>query len=112
MAARELLLRPSGPDGTGVVVLCERDPITGADHRETIVPAPIDAVLVVDFVFAFRPEYDEFWDYRIWLDVPAEMSVTVEPFVTAIGKALSKHAYFTKPDTGPPKKSTSARLNQ
>jgi uridine kinase len=29
------------------------------------------AVLVVDSVFAFRPEYNEFWEYRIWLEVDA-----------------------------------------
>ena len=22
-----------------------------------------------------RPEYDEYWDFRIWLDVPAEVSL-------------------------------------
>jgi uridine kinase len=32
-------------------------------------------VLIVDSVFAFRPEYNEFWDYRIWLEVGAGESL-------------------------------------
>jgi uridine kinase len=68
-SARELLLRPAGPDGSGKVVLCAHDPLTGEDHRDKTVLAPADAVLIVDSAFAFRPEYNEFWDYRIWLDV-------------------------------------------
>ena len=74
-SALELLLRPAGPDGSGVVVLCAHDPLTGVDHRATTVTAPTDAVLIVDSVFAFRPEYDEFWDLRIWLDVSPELSL-------------------------------------
>lgn len=74
-AARELLLAPAGPDGDGVVVLCARDPLTGVDHRGVTVTAPPDAVLVVDSVFAFRPEYDEFWDVRIWLEVDAGLAL-------------------------------------
>jgi uridine kinase len=56
-------------------VLCAHDPLTGEDHRDTIVRAPADAVLIVDTVFAFRPEYNSFWDYRIWLEVPAGLSL-------------------------------------
>ncbi|KUJ70639.1 hypothetical protein ACZ90_01650 [Streptomyces albus subsp. albus] len=29
----------------------------------------------VDGVFAFRPEIDAYWDFRIWLEVDAELSV-------------------------------------
>jgi uridine kinase len=36
---------------------------------------PPGTVLVVDSVFAFRPEYNEFWDYRIWLEVSPEMAL-------------------------------------
>ena len=32
--ARDLLLRPAGPSGSGVVVLCGYDPLTGEDHRD------------------------------------------------------------------------------
>lgn len=68
-SARDLLLAPAGPAGSGTVVLCAHDPLTGMDHRGQTVTAPVDAVTIVDTVFAFRPEYDEFWEYRIWLDV-------------------------------------------
>ena len=40
-----------------------------------VIRAALDAVLVVDGVFAFRPEIDDYWDFRIWLDVDAETSV-------------------------------------
>jgi uridine kinase len=73
-AIRDLLLDPAGPDGSGRVVLCAHDPLTGEDHRGTTVNAPPYAVLVVDTVFAFRPEYDDRWDYRVWLDVDPEVS--------------------------------------
>jgi len=44
---------------------CARDPLTGDDHRNTVVLAPDDAVLIVDSVFAMRHEYNDMWDYRI-----------------------------------------------
>lgn len=40
-----------------------------------LTPAPPDAVLIVDGVYAFRPEINHFWDLRIWLEVDAETSV-------------------------------------
>jgi uridine kinase len=74
-SAREPLLRPAGPGGSGDVVLCAHDPLTGEDHRDKSVVAPVDAVLIVDSAFAFRREYNEFWEYRIWLDVGADMAL-------------------------------------
>ena len=69
-SARDLLLLPAGPDGSGDVVLCAHDPLTGEDHRHVTVRADESAVLIVDSVFAMRPEYDEHWELRVWLDVP------------------------------------------
>jgi uridine kinase len=74
-SARDLLLAPAGPDGSGELVLCAHDPLTGEDHRGTTITAPQDAVLIVDSVFAFRPEYNEFWDYRIWLEVAPDLAL-------------------------------------
>jgi len=74
-SATELLLGPAGPAGSGQVVLCAHDPLTGEDHRDKAVSAPADAVLIVDSVFAFRPQYNHFWDFRIWLDVDAEAAL-------------------------------------
>jgi len=70
-SARDLLLEPAGPAGSGLVALCGHDPLTGADHRDKRISAPAGAILVVDSVFAFRPEYNDCWEYRIWLDVDA-----------------------------------------
>ena len=75
MSARELLLTPAGVIGSGSVVLCAHDPLTSKDHRDVVVDAPVDSVLIVDSVFAMRPEYIEFWDFTIWLDVNADVSL-------------------------------------
>jgi uridine kinase len=74
-SAVDLLLAPAGPGGSGVLVLCAHDPLTGEDHRDETVATPAGTVLVVDSVFAFRPEYNGFWDYRIWLDVDAGLAL-------------------------------------
>ena len=57
------------------MVLCAHDPLTGADHRGAVVAAAANAVLIVDSVFAFRPEYNDYWDYRIWLEVDAGLAL-------------------------------------
>ena len=74
-AMRRLLLEPAGPTGSGDVVLCSIDPITQVDHTADVTHAPTDAVLVVDGVFAFRPEIDDCWDLRVWLDVSRELAI-------------------------------------
>lgn len=74
-SARSLLLEPAGPNGSGTVALCGHDPLTGVDHRNVTIQAPTDAVLIVDSVFAVRPEYDEYWDLRVWVDVSPELSL-------------------------------------
>jgi uridine kinase len=55
-AVIELLLEPGGPDGSGECVLCSIDPLTQVDHTSVITRAAANAVLVVDGVFASRPE--------------------------------------------------------
>jgi len=74
-SARDLLLHPAGPGGSGEVVLCGHDPLTGEDHRDKTVAAPVDAILIVDSVFAFRPEYNDCWEYRIWLEVDPSVAL-------------------------------------
>ena len=74
-SARDLLLRPAGPAGSGVVVLCGHDPLTGEDHRDKRISAPAGAILIVDSVFAFRPEYNDCWEYRIWLEVDRQIAL-------------------------------------
>lgn len=74
-SARDLLLRPAGPSGSGRVVLCGHDPLTGEDHRDKQISAPAGAILIVDSVFAFRPEYNDCWEYRIWLEVGPQIAL-------------------------------------
>jgi biotin carboxylase/uridine kinase len=74
-AAAAMLLEPAGPDGTGRCALCCIDPLTQIDHSTTLTTAEADAVLIVDGVFAFRPEINGYWDFRIWLDVEPETAV-------------------------------------
>jgi uridine kinase len=74
-SARDLLLGPAGPSGSGEVALCGHDPLTGEDHRDTKISAPPRAVLIVDSVFAFRPEYNDCWEYRIWLEADPQTAL-------------------------------------
>jgi uridine kinase len=51
------------------------DPLTGADHRKDKISARQDAILIVDSVFAFRPEYNDCWEYRIWLEADSQTAL-------------------------------------
>lgn len=94
-SARRLLLEPAGPLGSGTVALCGHDPLTGIDHRNVTVNAPHDGVLIVDSVFAMRPEYDEHWEFRIWLDVPAGLSLErgIDRDAESEGRAEAEHLH-------------------
>jgi uridine kinase len=50
---------------------------------------PDNGVLVVDGVFAYRPEINAYWDLRIWVEITAELSVRrgVERDAEAAGSA-------------------------
>lgn len=74
-ATRRLLLDPAAPDGSGRLALCSIDPLTQEDHSQTRVDLPIDGVLIVDGVFALRPELAGCWDLRIWVQVDPEVSL-------------------------------------
>ncbi|MFI9235298.1 uridine kinase [Streptomyces sp. NPDC053079] len=74
-AVKRLLLDPCrSPEATSCV-LCSIDPLTQQDHSSTVAPLAADAVLIVDGVFAFRPEINAYWDFRVWLHVDEELSV-------------------------------------
>ncbi|MET9378505.1 hypothetical protein ABZX98_30960 [Streptomyces sp. NPDC002992] len=74
-SVRRLLLDPGRSPEADSCALCGIDPLTQLDHSAQRTPLAPDAVIVVDGVFAFRPEIDDYWDYRVWLDVDAELSV-------------------------------------
>jgi uridine kinase len=74
-AVKSLLLGPAGVNGSGECVLCRIDPLTQADHSNVVTRAAPDAVLIVDGVFACRPEINEYWDVRVWLDINPELAV-------------------------------------
>ena len=74
-AACRLLLDPSDPAADGRVALCSIDPLTQVDHSEVKSGMPADGVLIVDGVFAYRPEINAYWDLRIWVEIDAELSV-------------------------------------
>ncbi|MEU8518894.1 uridine kinase [Streptomyces sp. NBC_01216] len=75
-AVKRLLLDPCrSSEATSSCVLCSIDPLTQRDHSSEATPLAADAVLIVDGVFAFRPEINEYWNFRIWLQVDAELSV-------------------------------------
>jgi uridine kinase len=70
-----LLLEPASAAGSGDCALCSIDPLTQLDHSAVITRAAPDAVLIVDGVFAFRPEINAHWDVRIWLHVDPQTSL-------------------------------------
>ncbi len=74
-AARRLLLEPAGPSADGRVALCSIDPLTQVDHASVVTAMARNGVLIVDGTFACRPELDDLWDLRIWLDVDEALSV-------------------------------------
>ena len=74
-ALSRLLLGPFAAADAAGCALCSIDPLTQTDHSTELTPIEPDAVLVVDGVFALRRELDHHWDYRIWLDVPEDVSL-------------------------------------
>ena len=63
-----------------------------------LIDAPTDSVLIVDSVFGMRPEYDEFWDLRIWLDVPPEVALSrgVERDAPAEGRREAERLHLDR----------------
>ncbi|MEU2998153.1 uridine kinase [Streptomyces sp. NPDC006995] len=74
-SAKRLLLDPARSPEAASCALCSIDPLTQETHAADTTPLAPDSVLIVDGVFAFRPEIDAYWDVRIWMDVDAELSV-------------------------------------
>jgi uridine kinase len=70
------LLGPLGPQGDRRFRRVTFDYRTDAPSMREEEVAPEDAILLFDGVFLLRPEINEQWDYRIFVD--AAFTVTVE----------------------------------
>jgi uridine kinase len=55
-------------------MLCSIDPLTQTDHSSELVTVPAHAILIVDGVFALRPELRDLWNLGVWLDTKPETS--------------------------------------
>jgi uridine kinase len=93
-AACSLLLEPSDPAADGIVALCSIDPLTQIDHSTATSVMPSNGVLIVDGVFAYRPEINSYWDLRIWVEIHAELSVRrgIERDAEMLGSAAEAEA--------------------
>ena len=75
-ALRNVLLRPLGPHGGRHFRRAVFDYRTDTPSMTEEELAPEDALLLFDGVFLLRPEINDQWDYRIFVEVP--FAVTVE----------------------------------
>ena len=69
-ALRAALLLPLGPSGNRRYRSAVFDFRTDQPMVTQEAEAPVDAVLLFDGLFLLRPELDDCWDYRIFVDVP------------------------------------------
>jgi uridine kinase len=75
-ALRNVLLGPLGPQGDRRFRRAIFDYRTDTPSMTEEEVAPEDAILLFDGVFLLRPEINDQWDYRIFVDAP--FAVTVE----------------------------------
>ena len=71
-AVRRELLLPLGRTGKRVYRSAVFDATTDSPVAEERRVASEDAVALVDGIFLFRPELDDLWDFRIFVDVTVE----------------------------------------
>ena len=76
------------------MALCSIDPLTQIDHAPTTVVVPDNGVLIVDGVFALRPELNREWELRVWIDVDVgeALSRGVERDTVMEGGAIAAEA--------------------
>lgn len=74
-ALREHLLRPLGPGGSRRYRRAVFDVRADRPLPATEEVATEDAILLLDGVFLLRPELDDQWDYRVFVDVPFEVTL-------------------------------------
>jgi uridine kinase len=69
------LLRPLGPGGGRRYRRAVFDVVANTPLPEEWLLAADDAILLFDGVFALRPELNETWDYRIFVQIPLALSL-------------------------------------
>jgi uridine kinase len=74
-ALRTLLLEPLGPSGSRTYRTRWHDGWHEGVIDEVERIAPDDAILIFDGVFLLRPELNDCWDFRVFVDIDAEQSV-------------------------------------
>lgn len=74
-AVRERLLLPLGPGGNRRYRPAFFDAFNDRPIEEPPREAPSDAVVLVDGIFLLRPELNDLWDFRVFVDVPPEESM-------------------------------------
>jgi uridine kinase len=72
---RSLLLGPLGPDGSRRYRLRSFGQPDGTTVRFDEGVARDDAILLLDGVFLFRPELNDCWDYRIFIEVDSAVAL-------------------------------------
>jgi uridine kinase len=74
-ALRSALLLPLGPGGDRQYHLTTFDYVSDVPVNNPPRTAPSDAVLLCDGVFLLRPELDDCWDLRIFLQVDDDVAI-------------------------------------
>lgn len=74
-SARAVLLDPLGPRGNRQFRLAAFDILSDRYVDAPLRTAAVDAVLLCDGVFLQRPELDDCWDFRVWVDAPFDVTV-------------------------------------
>lgn len=75
-AFRRLLIEPFRTGAEGGVRLAAFDLVADLPVDAPTVSVPTDAVLVVDGIFANRPELRGIWHWSVWLDAPLDVRYT------------------------------------
>ena len=75
-ALKSLLLEPLGPGGTLRYQTALFDGRTEAALASPIQTAGLHSILLFDGIFLFRPELEDCWDLRIWVEVTAEVALS------------------------------------
>jgi uridine kinase len=70
-----VLLQPLGPGGDRRYRRAVFDVVADAPLAEKWLLAADNAILIFDGIFALRPELLAVWDYRIFVQIPLEMSL-------------------------------------